>query len=229
MIELDHVSLGVRNLYEGAHRLRDESGLDNYEGGWFPVGGLANRIVPLPGDVYIEIESNIDAADTHPLTDWFRTSTRDTDAWMFWCLRATTMGEMEAIAERFGSKVARAEPGRIRPNGEHVCWTMTPSPPTCWGEGLPNWYYWEDMSGHPSRRPVEHRRRLTGVAWLEVGGDPAVMERHIGVEAMAGLPLRFVDAPGGLYALAIETADGDEVVVRRPTAAGLFPGATPPA
>ena len=108
MIELDHISLGVRNLYEGAHRLREETGLDNYEGGWIEAGGIANRIVPLPGDVFIEVESWIVAGEPNPWSRWFFDATAAGDSWMFWCLRATTMDEMEAIAERLGSSVVRS-------------------------------------------------------------------------------------------------------------------------
>jgi hypothetical protein len=49
-LHIDHVCSGTRNIYEGTQRLRDETGFGNYDGGWFPASGLANRIVPLGGD-----------------------------------------------------------------------------------------------------------------------------------------------------------------------------------
>jgi hypothetical protein len=51
--------VGPRNLYEGCHRFREEFGLDNYDGGWFRGTGIANRIVPLDREIYIEIESAV--------------------------------------------------------------------------------------------------------------------------------------------------------------------------
>ena len=213
MIELDHMSLGVRNLYEGAHRLREETGLDNYEGGW--LGGAANRIVPLPGDFFIEIESWVAAGEPHPFAKFVVDSTADGNSWNFWCLRASSMEEMEAIAERLGTTTQVVEGGMMTADGRSLGWTMTPSTTECWAEGLPNWYFYEDERGpHPARTAVNHRRPFTGVAWMEVGGDPAVMEEHVTSEVFERLPLRFVDQPPGLYAVGIGTEDGDEVVIR---------------
>ena len=222
MIELDHISLGVRNIYEGAHRLREETGLDNYEAGYLPPA-IANRIVPLPNDVFIEVESWVDAGGANAFGQWFIDATAAGDAWMFWCLRASTMEEMEAIAERLGSVVFTAQSARIKPNGEEVGWTVSPASMKPWAAGLPNWYYREDPTRHPARTPVNHRRNFTGVTWMEVGGDPAVMEEHVTSEVFERLPLRFVDQPPGLYAVAIGTDDGDEVVIRASSAASIFP------
>ena len=222
MIELDHICLGVRNIYEGAQRLREETGLDNYEGGLIPPG-TANRIVPLPNDVFIEIESWIIPVDGNPFGQWYIDATAAGDAWMFWCLRASTMEEMEAIAERLGSRVFAAKVGRIKPDGEEVGYSMAPASGKPWAAGLPNWYFREDPSRHPARTAVDHRRDFTGVSWMEVGGDPAVMEEHVTPEVFERLPLRFVDETPGLYAVAIGTEDGDEVVIRASNATPLIP------
>ncbi len=42
-MHLDHISISTTNLYYGAHRLRLETGLSFYDGGFF-AGGNANRI-----------------------------------------------------------------------------------------------------------------------------------------------------------------------------------------
>jgi len=75
------------------------------------------------------------------------------------------------------------------------------------------------MSEHPARRPVADARELTGVAWLELGGDPAELEAHVGAETFQHLPLRFVPRPAGLYGVGIATADGDEIAIRAESAA----------
>ena len=221
MIELDHISLGVRNIYEGAHRLREETGLDNYEAGWLPPA-LANRIVPLPDDTYIEIESWVDAGDSNVWGQWFMDASAAGDAWMFWALRVSTMDELEAVAERLGSIAFTSESPMFSPAGESLGWSVAPASMKPWAAGLPNFYWYPGV--HPARsRPVNHRRAFTGVTWMEVGGDPAAMEKHVTSEVFERLPLRFVDQSPGLYAVAIGTEDGDEVVIRASNATPTFP------
>jgi hypothetical protein len=89
-----------------------------------------------------------------------------------------------------------------------------------WARGLPNWYFHEDMSSHPSRLAGRgHGTSLREIAWIEVGGDPAILRRHLGEEAFEALPVRFVDGPGGLYGLGILTARDEEIAIRRDSAA----------
>ncbi|MFF3906428.1 VOC family protein [Streptomyces sp. NPDC001848] len=73
MLSIDHISLGCRSICEGTERLCDETGSGQYEGGCFPHLGIANRIVPLGPDQYIEVESVIDAysPQTNPSARWF--------------------------------------------------------------------------------------------------------------------------------------------------------------
>ena len=224
MIELDHFSLGVRNIYEGAHRLREETGLDNYENGLIPPG-TANRIVPLPNDTYIELESWIipETGDEATGGKWYVDATVNSDSWMFWALSCSTFEELEAVAERLGSFAFTAESVLLKPNGEMEGWSVAPASVKPWAAGLPNFYWYP--GDHPCRTPVNHRRPFTGVAWMEVGGDPAVMEEHVTSEVFERLPLRFIDEPPGLYAVAIGTEDGDDVVIRRPSATSIFPRA----
>ncbi|MCZ7536247.1 MAG: VOC family protein [Acidimicrobiia bacterium] len=65
MLRIDHFCIGSRHLYEGAERFRAETGLDSYDGGWFPGMGVGQRIVPLGDLCYIEIESVIDRGYGH--------------------------------------------------------------------------------------------------------------------------------------------------------------------
>ena len=221
MIELDHFCLCVRNIYEGAHRLREETGLDNYEAGWLPPA-LANRIVPMPNDTYIEIESWIDAnGANNSFGQWFLDASVAGDAWMFWALRVSTFEELEAVAERLGSIAFTGESIMLTPAGEGLGWSATPASMQPWAAGLPNFYWYP--GDHPCRTAVNHRRNFAGVTWMEVGGDPDVMEEHVTSEVFERLPLRFVDQPSGLYAVAIGTEDGDEVVIRASSATSLFP------
>jgi len=226
--DLDHIILGVRHLYESAERLRRETGLRSHEGGWLPVMPTAHRVIPLPGDVYIGIESVIDHyAELPPGVDafrrWFEETTRQGDHWMTWNLRARSYADLEAVARRLGGEVIES-PGARRPDGSATTTIMAPGDAALtWARGLPNWYYHEDMDQHPARRtPMTHERPVRGIAWLEIGGDPAEVEEHIGTETFAALPLRFVDKEAGLYGVGILTEDGEEIAIRaEPGAAGL--------
>jgi hypothetical protein len=218
MYSLDHISLGTRHLYEGCHRLREEYGLDNYDGGWFKGTGIAARIIPLPGDAFIIVESVVDqraaVGASRTFDDWFdRTVGGGQDHWMFWCLRTESLAGLEEIAERLGSPVVKSN-SRIQPTGEIVGAHWRTSSAEAWAKGLPNCFFWDDMSGHPSRRGVRHTQPLTEVSWLELGGDAKVMKEHIGAETFDSLDLRFVEEVPGLYGVGIRTDGGEEIAIR---------------
>lgn len=224
--ELDHLTLGVCHLYAGCERLRDETGLDSIEGGWQHVVPTAHRIVPLPGDAFLNVESVIDHHAPLPppaaaFRRWFEESLEDgDDRWMSWALRTKSSEDLEEVARRFDSEVSRGD-GAVRPDGVVEAHVMAPggsAPP--WLKGLPNWYYYADMGEHPSRRsPAGHRPPLRNIDWFEVGGEPSVYKEHLGGETFDTLPLRFVDRPYGLYGLGITTTGGDEIAIRRDSAA----------
>ncbi|SDT18100.1 VOC family protein [Jiangella sp. DSM 45060] len=223
--DLDHLTLGVRHLYASAERLRQETGLRSHEGGWLDVMPTAHRTIALPQGAYINVESVIDHhADLPPgvaaFRTWFEDTTRGGDHWMTWNLRARTRADLEDVARRFGGEVVTA-PGARRPDGSTTTTIMAPgNAALTWARGLPNWYFHEDLTQHPARRtPMDHERPVREIAWLELGGDSAELEQHIGSETFAALPLRFVDAPAGLYGVGLTTADGDEIAVRAPSGA----------
>jgi hypothetical protein len=143
---------------------------------------------------------------------------------MTWALRTRSYEDLEEVARRFGSEVTTGE-GAVGPDGSAETHVMAPSGAAHpWLRGLPNWYYYADMATHPSRRgPVEHRRPVHRIAWLEVGGDPSVYREHLGDETFEHLPLRFIDRPYGLYGLGIEARDGREIAIRRDSAAARLP------
>jgi hypothetical protein len=216
MVHLDHVNLAVRHLYKSAQRLRDEAGLDNYDGGWHPSGVTANRIVPLGDDMYLELSSIIDhrAAVGNAAAERIEAATANGDRLMAWHLRAETEEELERIAKEHGGGVRSLRPGRTLPDGTGINVKSAPDNHEP-GRGLPSWFYFEDIAQHPSRVEVRHVFEPRGVAWLEVGGDPKEMDEWVGKETFARLPLMFVDRPAGLYALAVARPDGGEVVIRR--------------
>jgi hypothetical protein len=151
VFHLDHMALGVPDFDDGVRRLAEQTGLGNYEGGVMP-GGVRVWIFPLGGDVYLELV--IAPGEARGLASWFQRATSDgTDRWMFWCLRADTLDELEQVASRLGSQV-QVLPGRKEHDGTQHVVTSTPAGERVWRtvqQGLPNWYYRDDR---PRTRPA---------------------------------------------------------------------------
>jgi hypothetical protein len=219
MIEIDHICLGVQNVYEGSARLQAETGLANYEGGWFPSYGLANRIVPLAGDVYIEVEAVIDPfklREKNPTAVWFDEQVTDGDVFIGWCARVSELSELERLAHRFDTPILDSVL-RVRPDGTKTKALRVPDAASCWKAGLPNFFYFPDMAVHPARQPVTSAPAtpLAAVSWMELGGTEQQMSDWLGVDATS-LKLRFNGRAPGLYAVAIQTPSGEKVIHRPP-------------
>jgi hypothetical protein len=221
MVEIDHVCLGSKNIFEAAHRYSQETGLGYYDGGWFPNFGLANRIVPCGGDVYIEIEGAVDVhayEQGNRAARFFHENCAAGDVFIGWCARVDSRAELEQIAKRLNTDVFESGM-RVRPGG--ACGVSARAPDTfrCWKAGLPNFFYVQDMAGHPSRQPASFGSATPqGVAWMELGGTEDEMSDYLGVKA-SSLGLRFNGGQHGLHAMGIKTSKG-EVVIRLPPIAG---------
>ncbi len=233
MHRIDHVCIGAKNPYEAADRLTVETGLRAYDGGWNPSMGLAQRIVPLGARCYLEINSVIDPllAAPHFYGCWYQAAMADSggaDRFMGWVIAVDTMDELHAIAERTGFGIGaegkwvdgkemtwkrRLPSGRSHrnenvPDDRHHRWPL----------GLPMFMHWPDeVADHPDTiaeaRAVEHDQAPGGIAWVEVG-DETLTRQWLG-PALPDMDVRFIDAPAGLYAFGVRTADG-EIVIRRP-------------
>src|SRR3954468_12200362 len=183
MVRIDHVCLGTRNIFEAAHRYSTETGLGYYDGGWFPNFGLANRIVPCGGDVYIEIEGAVDIhayEQGNRAAHFFHGHCAAGDVFIGWCARVDSRTELEQLAKRLGSEVFESGM-RVRPGG--ACGMSARAPDTfrCWKAGLPNFFYVADMSSHPSRQAASFGTAIPqGVAWMELGGSEEEMSDYLG-------------------------------------------------
>ncbi|WP_413754943.1 VOC family protein [Streptomyces sp. MMBL 11-3] len=219
MFHLDHLCLGVRDLGDGVQRVEEETGLAHYDGGVL-AGDIASTIFPLGEDVYLEVEAATAAAvERSEASAWFDGLLADgADRWMFWSLRADTLEEMTAVAQRLGGEVARL-PGRTQPDGTQRIITTAPGPgrvfDTCWRRGLPNWFYRQDPATNPDRGAVEHGERGSAVTRLEIGADASELREHIGAETYDRLPLAVVAGRPGVHAITVRTASGREVTLRR--------------
>lgn len=216
-IQIDHISFGVQNLYEGAQRLRDETGFGVAEGGWFRGIGIANRIMPTGADTYIEIESVIDTYEferKNPAAQWFHSRMAGGDRFIGWCCRVSSLDELNAIAKRLGSKVI-VGPVRTRPDGSEPVATRTPDTATCWAKGVPNFFYVPDASKNAGHIPVPGANTPTGIAWLELGGTEREMSEWLGIPA-SNLPLRFNGKAPGVHAVGINSTRGLVEIRRQP-------------
>ncbi|MFD2417185.1 hypothetical protein [Amycolatopsis pigmentata] len=133
-------------------------------------------------------------------------------------MRADTLEEMEAVAQRLGGEVAR-RPGRVQPDGTQRIIITAPGPgralDTCWRRGLPNWFYREDPATNPDRGAVEHGDRGAAVTRLEIGADAGELREHIGAESFDRLPLEVLPGRPGVRAVTVRTESGREVTLRR--------------
>jgi hypothetical protein len=123
MIHIDHICIASQNLYESTFRISQETGLGNYDGGFFPGVGAANKIIPLGGDSYIEVESIVNPyALTHlpsqegvvsRMVDWFYKSVAKGDVFMGWCLRADSLSELRQVADYHKTEIRGLDHGEI--------------------------------------------------------------------------------------------------------------------
>ena len=230
-MHLDHYQLSTRNIYSTAQTLREQTGLGFYDGGYFSTGGIANKIFPLGGGTYLEVEGVVDAGAvaTEAGAKTFYDRSADGECFSLVSMRVDTLDELKAIADRFGTVLAKSPVTRIRPNGPPVMAYSTP-PGTHTGHdasgkevkdptriGRVNWYCHEDrLYMHPAGQPVFNWPGLVepqGISFLEVGGTEQQMTDWLGIPA-SQFPYRYNGNAHGLYAIGVKTDKG-EVVIRR--------------
>lgn len=220
MIHIDHISIAARNLYESAFRLRAETSLGFYDGGW-TESGLANKIFPLGAGSYLQIEGIVDVAavddpSNHGIRRFYESVARG-EHFRGLGLRVDSMKELEEVAARRGSKVyTNSATARIRPDGTRIVVAQTPSIGESWSKGMPNWFFFPEMNTHPSGQRVIAVPDLiapAGIAWIEFGGTEQEMTKWLGIPA-ADFPFRFNGGAPGIHAVAVKT-DSREIVVRR--------------
>jgi hypothetical protein len=208
MLTIDHVVLAVADLDATGDRLLEDHGLVSFPGGRHARWGTANRVVPL-GEDYIELIGVVDreqAAGTvfgRSMLDL----TTDGDHWCAICLASD---DVDSIARRLGLPV---EPGaRTRPDGAELRWRGAGLEAPARDPWLPFFITWDTPPElHPGRTPADHPSGANGIAWLELGGDPARLADWLGDTE---LPIRVVDGEPGLRAVGLKTSRGAELVLR---------------
>lgn len=212
-LAIDHVSLGVKDLFEGSARLQREIGIRSLEGTWFPEGGMANRYFRTGNDTFIEVEGITDpfASEKFATAKHLLERLRGGDCFLGWVLRVETREELQEIASRLNAEVLDGPLGLAADGSPQPNYVRTPESFSSWSRGLPNFMYW---SGNP--RPVTPGPvKPTGIAWLEIGGVEADMRNWIG-PGVETLPLRYNGKEPGVHAVGINSAKGIIEVRRRP-------------
>jgi len=123
-IHINHFSLGARNAFESAARLRKETGLSFWTGEW--VRDISCHMVPLGNgphgkDAFIEIQCPVDAhahlKDPRPNYRYDVLSVDNEyhgDYWTGLMLGVDSLADLEAIAKRLGGDVT-PEDSRTNP------------------------------------------------------------------------------------------------------------------
>ena len=192
MLRIDHVVRAVRDLDDAADRWEREHGLSSIPGGVHPRWGTANRILPMGRD-YLELMTVVDR-DTAASTVLGRALLDLTTAGGAWFAFCVADDAIDATAARLAMEVT---PGsRERPDGSVVSWRGAGIEDPRRTLDLPFFIAWDGPPDqHPGATRITHTSGASGIAWVEIAGDP---DRLAAWTGGAGLPVRFVpgDPPG---------------------------------
>lgn len=217
MVSISHIHISSRNLYESADRIRRETGIGFYDGGWFKMG-LANKIFPLGGGAYLELVGIVDPSPPPEVLSHMRNVIATGDHFVGVHLRVDTLEELQALSKRYKSKISDVTDGeRIRSSGPRLEFYSTPGAEALL-KGLPCFCFFADMTIHPSGESPQPAPGLVdpqGISFLEWGGTEAEMTEWLGFPAST-LPFQFNGKPMGLHACGVRTGTGEIVITRKP-------------
>ena len=206
MLRIDHVVREVPDLDHAAARFLDRYGLASLPGGRHPGWGTGNRLIPLGND-YVELISVVDVAEAEK-TEFGRTMlarVAEGEQWYAICLADD---DIDATAARLGLEIAAGS--RVLPDGVVVRWRSAGLEDAKREPWLPFFIEWDvPPELHPGRAPATHRVPATGIAWVELAGNPETLTDWLGG---ADLPFRVVKGKPGIRSVGIAT-EGSELVV----------------
>jgi hypothetical protein len=204
-MRIDHVVYVVRDLGEAAERWRAGYGLASVVGGRHPRWGTANRIVPLGRD-YLELISVVDPETAKGTALGAALLERADDGWFAVCVADD---DIDATAARLDLSVDAGS--RTRPDGAVVAWRGAGVEDPRRTAELPFFIAWDvPPELHPGAAAVAHPSGATGIASVQVHGDPARLRSWLGG---ADLPIGVTEGAPAVVAVSVRTRDG-EVLVR---------------
>ena len=208
MLRVDHVILAVRDLDQAAAGILERHGLASVAGGRHPGWGTGNRIVPL-GLNYIELLGVVDAeeASRAAFGRAVLATVAEGERFFGWCVATD---DLEGVAARLGLDIQSGS--RARTDGTALRWRSVGMDLAIEERTVPFFISWSiPAEDHPGRDRAAHRARPSGIAWVEVGGDGAMLAQWLGEDGRS-LPVRVAEGPAGVRAVGIATKDGEIVL-----------------
>jgi hypothetical protein len=186
-MRIDHVIYATSDLDAAAARVRADLGVAAGAGGRHEGLGTHNRIVPLGGG-YLELLAVADpeeAAGSALGSAVQARIARDGEGLLGW---AVAVDDVETVAARLGTAVTT-----IRREGLSARLTGV-------AEAMREPFLPFFISRDPGVPDPAAAGDAGGIAWVEVAGDAARLERWLGG---AALPVRVVAGPAGVHALGV--------------------------
>ena len=201
-MKIDHVVYAVRDLDDAAEHFERAHGLVTVPGGRHPSWGTMNRIAPLGRD-YVELLAVTDlrAATESVLGTRLLDLTADGDRWFSVCIADEQIDE---TARRLGLPLHTG--ARTRPDGTVVTWRHAGIDDRARTLDLPFFIAWDDPALHPGRPAADHPSGATGIAAVEVTGDPRALGRWLGG---ADVPIEATPGPPAVAAVRLSTNEGE--------------------
>lgn len=205
MKQVDHVVRAVPDLDRAATRLLDRYGLASIPGGRHPGWGTGNRLIPLGND-YVELLSVVDPAEAEQTT-FGRTMVERVARGEHWFAVCLADDDLDATATRLDLAIESGS--RVLPDGDVVRWRSAGLDDPKREPWLPFFIEWDvPLNLHPGRASAAHRVDVTGIAWVELAGDPSKLSDWIGD---ANASFHVVDGTPGIRAVGIATAEAGEL------------------
>jgi hypothetical protein len=205
-LRVDHIICAVDDLEVAAARFRTEFGLGSVEGGRHPGWGTANRIVPL-GHEYVELVAVVDR-DEAAASEFGRPVMEAVASGQRLAGWAVATDDLAGIARRLNLEVTSGS--RTRPDGSTLRWQLAGVGHALAAPGLPFFIQWNAPPRlHPGAAVVEHRVTPRGIGWIEIAAEEQSLRAWLGDH---DLPVRIIEGPPSLSAVAISTAAGELVL-----------------
>jgi hypothetical protein len=214
-MRLDHLSYaaGPEGLGACVQRLGSHLGAAFTDGGLHPRFGTRNFVLPLKGNIYLEVVEALDhpAAERAPFGRAVRARTEAGGGWFSWVVGVS---DLPAIESRLGRPAAVGH--RIRPDGYDLRWRQIGVNDSSADPQLPWFIHWDsDKTEHPAAG-----ESLTALERLDIAGERERVTAFLGEEAAAALddlkvrwlPTSENDGESGIVAAHFTTPHGVVVI-----------------
>lgn len=194
-------------------RLGSQLGAGFTDGGLHPRFGTRNFVLPLAGNVYLEIVEALDhpAVEAAPFGRAVKARSRAGGGWLSWVVG---VADLPAVEQRLGRPAA---PGhRVRPDGYDLRWKQIGINDTANDPQLPWFIHWEsERDQHPSAAGGSVKLER-----LDIAGDRETVALFLGEHATRSLddlnvkwlPVSDNDGDTGIVAAHFSTARGIGII-----------------